>query len=177
MQQAVLSLSMNHEFPRELLHWRTSHPMDYANSRLTWVDETERHFNAGPGPGAPARNAKLSTGGFLLNTFQSVFQVMVFGTDEVTWQSARADVMQLRGRGLRVQLMSIRNDDVLPEGADVPLRDADAHVEKLWGAEGGAVYVLRPDQHVCARWKPNSKARVLNVIDRIFSPATSISNI
>ena len=38
-------------------------------------------------------------------------------------------------------------------GADHTLADADGHLRQRYGvrANGGA-YLLRPDQHVCARW-------------------------
>jgi 3-(3-hydroxy-phenyl)propionate hydroxylase len=38
-------------------------------------------------------------------------------------------------------------------GADTTLTDADGHVRQRYGVQaGGAAYLLRPDQHVCARW-------------------------
>lgn len=173
MQQAVLSLAMNHEFLRGLLHWRTSHPIDYADSPLTWKDATEPGFKGGPGPGAPARNVKLKSGGYLLDVFQPAFQVFVFGSDEAAWKQAHADVMQLRERGMRVRLIAVRMDDVEPKGADAVVDDSDGHAHALWGADGGAVYVLRPDQHVCARWKVGSAATVRGAIERIFNPETT----
>jgi 3-(3-hydroxy-phenyl)propionate hydroxylase len=38
-------------------------------------------------------------------------------------------------------------------GADTTLADADGHLRARYGlpANGGA-YLLRPDQHICARW-------------------------
>lgn len=177
MQQAVLSLAMNHEFPRELLHWRTSHPIDYATSPLSWTDASEASFQGGPRPGAPARNVKLAPDRFLLDAFEPAFNVLVFGSDEPTWQAAQADVAQLRQQGLRVRLLAVRSDGKQPAGADAVLPDPDDHAQALWGAQGGAVYVLRPDQHVCARWKTGSTARVQQVIARIFSPATSAATV
>jgi 3-(3-hydroxy-phenyl)propionate hydroxylase len=39
------------------------------------------------------------------------------------------------------------------EGADLTLPDADGRLRSRYGIEAaGAAYLLRPDQHVCARW-------------------------
>ena len=39
------------------------------------------------------------------------------------------------------------------EGADVCLPDAEGRARTRWGVKtDGAAYLLRPDQHVCARW-------------------------
>lgn len=38
-------------------------------------------------------------------------------------------------------------------GADQTLADADGHLRQRYGVQAdGAAYLLRPDQHVCARW-------------------------
>ncbi|MBS0401365.1 MAG: monooxygenase, partial [Proteobacteria bacterium] len=38
-------------------------------------------------------------------------------------------------------------------GADQVLADADGRCRRRYGVSaGGAAYLLRPDQHVCARW-------------------------
>jgi len=175
MQQAVLSLSLDHEFTRGLLHWRTSHPIDYATSPLTWSDATESRFDAGPRPGAPARNARLDLddprSSHLLEHFEPAFQVLVFGRDEALWEDAREDVQEARRQGLRVRLIAIRSDIAHPAGADAALHDPQGHAQNSWGAGEGAVYVLRPDQHVCARWKAGSPTRVAQVLNHVLSVA------
>ncbi|MDD2924339.1 FAD-dependent monooxygenase [Rhodoferax sp.] len=175
LQQAVLSLSLNHAFTRGLLHWRTSHPIDYASSPLTWVDATESNFAAGPTPGAPARNVQLEPGkpdsAYLLDAFQPAFQVLVFGQNAALWQAAREDVLAARQQGLRVRLMAITVDGTPMADADAVLHDPLGHAQALWGTADGAVYVLRPDQHVCARWSASSGTRVKQVLDHVLSAA------
>jgi 3-(3-hydroxy-phenyl)propionate hydroxylase len=74
---------------------------------------------------------------------------------------------------LAVRLIAVRRDGVVPAGADATLADTDGHAHELWGAQAGAVYVLRPDQHVCARWMAGRPTRVADAIGRIFDPATT----
>jgi 3-(3-hydroxy-phenyl)propionate hydroxylase len=172
MQQAVLSLCLNHAFPRGLLHWRTSHPIDYASSPLSVVDDTESRFDNGPRPGAPARNARLNASGipgaYLLDAFEPAFQVLVFGTHATLWQEAREDVQALCQQGIRVRLLAVRDEASPAPDADAVLHDPQGHASALWGARDGAVYVLRPDQHVCARWKTGSPARVAQVVTQVL---------
>jgi 3-(3-hydroxy-phenyl)propionate hydroxylase len=172
MQQAVLSLCLDHAFPRGLLHWRTSRPIDYADSRLTCPDESESGFDGGPGPGAPVLNVRLGApGAFLLDAFEPAFHVLVFGTDPTLWAAAREDVLAARAGGLRVRLLAVRSDAARPADADAVLQDPGGHAQALWGAGYGAVYVLRPDQHVCARWKAGSAARVRHVLNQALGMA------
>ncbi|MEZ5653441.1 MAG: FAD-dependent monooxygenase [Burkholderiaceae bacterium] len=179
MQQAVLSLALDRPWIRGLLHWRTSHPIDYADSPLTWHDDTEAAFGAGPRPGAPPRNVRRGNDtdpeGFLLDAVQPTFTVLVFGGDEAQWCAALDDARSLRQDGIDVRILAIRRDSVRPAGADDVIADASGHVHACWGADDGAgrgsVYVLRPDQHVAARWKTGSAARVAGVVTRALSSA------
>jgi 3-(3-hydroxy-phenyl)propionate hydroxylase len=174
LQQAILSLSLKHEFTRGLLHWRTSRPIDYADSPLTWVDPTDTQFGAGPTPGAPARNVLVEIGGaagHLLDAFEAGFHVLVFGGDERMWAQAREDVLAARAGGQRVRLIAVRSDRTQPAGADAVVHDPLGHARALWGAEGGAVYLLRPDQHVAGRWKAGSGTRVHDVLQHALGRA------
>lgn len=164
LQQAVLSLALDQEWVRGLLHWRTSHPIDYANSPLTHVDATDPGFQGGPRPGAAPRNARLDPAqpdqGFLLDHFGPAFHVLVFGDDVRLRREAAEDVAALREQGVAVRLLVIAPQAVAVPGADVVLADPNGHVSALWGCTAPSVYVLRPDQHVCARWTHASTTRV-----------------
>lgn len=169
MQQAVLSLSLNHEFTRPLLHWRTSRPIDYNDSPLTWHDASESVFPAGPRPGAPVRNVRLSDAGegtWLLDAFEAGLQVLVFGDDAALWARVQEDVVAARAQGLAVRLLAVRRDAAAVPGADAVLHDEQGHAHALWGVDGGAVYVLRPDHHVLARWTATSNTRLSEVLAR-----------
>ena len=52
-------------------------------------------------------------------------------------------------------------------GADRTLPDANGHCRRRYGvpADGGA-YLLRPDQHVCARWRGFDDALVRAAVAR-----------
>lgn len=168
MRDAVLSLSLKHEFPRGLLHWRTSHPIDYATSPLSRHDD-EADFQAGPGAGAPPRNARVLMRGqpaFLLDAVQPGFNVLVFGNDEALWNAARRDAEEARAQGLNVRLIAVRKDGAHAPGADADVHDREGHAHRLWDARSGAVYVLRPDQHVCARWATGSATRLASVLEQ-----------
>ena len=75
--------------------------------------------------------------------------------DEHCWVVA-ADVQQVvqaaRGRGLPLRVLAIGAAQPVA-GADAHLAVADGRVRLRYGVGGdGAAYLLRPDQHVCARW-------------------------
>jgi hypothetical protein len=50
--------------------------------------------------------------------------------------------------------------------AELTLIDAAGHIARKYAAEPGTVYVLRPDRHVCARWRRADAGRVCAALRR-----------
>ncbi|MDX1779914.1 MAG: FAD-dependent oxidoreductase [Thalassovita sp.] len=131
-RDAVLDLSEQYEFARPLVNsGRLSVPCTYDGSPLN----TEDALPGGPArsrPGSPCPDAPLDEG-FLLNRLGNDFTLMVINTD------APAD---LKESGINVGRLSLYSEDLDP-----------ALAERYLGSAPSAVYLIRPDQHVAARWE------------------------
>jgi 3-(3-hydroxy-phenyl)propionate hydroxylase len=155
LRDAVLSLSLSQEFVRPLYHWRTSRPHEYTHSMLNSRDDDNALFKSGPAHGAPPQNVRLGdTGGegdFLLDHLGGGFDLLYF-TDTDLPEALQQVINAARGTGMPLNVMAVGAAQPV-SGADKYLHDADGHLRARYGilAHGGA-YLLRPDQHVCARW-------------------------
>lgn len=151
LRDAVLSLSLQHAFVRPLYHWRTSRPHAYSQSMLNARDDDDGQFSAGPARGAPPRNVRLAEGDHLLDHLGGGFDLLLFGQSTAVPAPLLQAVADVRARGVALRISAIGAAAVA--GADQCVADADGHVQACYGvpATGGA-YLLRPDQHVCARW-------------------------
>ena len=62
-------------------------------------------------------------------------------------------------------------------GAPAPtievLEDRDGHAARRYDARAGTCYLVRPDQHICARWRAFDMASVVAAIDRATGCATA----
>ena len=151
LRDAVLSLSLQHEFVRPLYHWRTSRPHEYSDSRLNSADDDNALFTAGPAHGAPPRNVRLGEDDFLLDHLGGGFDLLYFSAQAVP-ASIQEVLQNARRKGLAIKLTAIGAIGPLA-GADQTLADADGHVRQRYGVQTpGSAYLLRPDQHICARW-------------------------
>ncbi|HRW72717.1 MAG TPA: FAD-dependent monooxygenase [Ottowia sp.] len=152
LRDAVLSLSRTQAFVRPLYHWRTSRPHEYTHSVLNSPGDDNALFTAGPAHGAPPRNIRLGVGDYLLDHLGGGFDLLYF-TDAAAMPQPLQDVIaQVRAQGVPLRVTAIGAPAPV-QGADQTLADADGHLRQRYGigASGGA-YLLRPDQHVCARW-------------------------
>ena len=150
LRDAVLSLSLTEAFVRPLYHWRTSRPHEYTGSVLNSTGDDNALFESGPANGAPPANVRLGPDDFLLDHVGGGFDLLVFGSAVPAEVQAAVKVWQDKGLKLRVVLIG---QGGRTPGADVCLPDAEGHARTRWGvAADGASYLLRPDQHVCARW-------------------------
>jgi len=160
LRDAVLSLALSEEFVRPLLHWRTSRAHDYAASALNCVGDDDALFEAGPGHGAPCTDLRLGGDAFLLDHLGPAFQLLYFGagpTPEVL-----ACMASFRQRGVPLRLLLVERSGVNGAvEADQILPDSEGRLRQHFGVTvDGAAYLLRPDQHVCARWLTLSADRL-----------------
>ncbi|MBL8390077.1 MAG: FAD-dependent monooxygenase [Hydrogenophaga sp.] len=151
LRDAVLSLSLTQPFVGPLYHWRTSRPHEYGASPLNAVDDDNARFDTGPGHGAPPRNVCLGSDDYLLDHLDHRFTLLV-ATDTPIPADVLAVVDELRARGLSLQVIAVGASQPVP-GADQILPDAEGRLRQRHGLSDGGAYLLRPDQHVCARWR------------------------
>jgi 3-(3-hydroxy-phenyl)propionate hydroxylase len=153
LRDAVLSLSLSQAFVGPLFHWRTSRPHDYAHSALNSADDDNALYATGPANGAPLPNVKLGPNNHLLDHFGPAFWLMHFADAGAVPAALVAAAQAWRAQGVPVQVVALRSAATEAAGADLCLHDPAARVATRYGVrQSGGAYLVRPDQHVCARW-------------------------
>ncbi|MBP7064611.1 FAD-dependent oxidoreductase [Ferrovibrio sp.] len=128
MRDAVLELAGQFGFARRLVNsGRLSLPSHYHDTPLNSPDDPALAVSAPAlAPGAPAQDAPLPEGDWLLRRCQQGgFTLLGFGDAPV---------------------------NPLPQQIAVVTLPAMGQAAERYGAVAGSVYLLRPDQHVAARW-------------------------
>lgn len=140
-RDAVLALARGHEFARPLVNsGRLSVPCTYDGSVLNGPDVAQ--LPADTRPGAPMKDADTGAG-WLLDKLGNSFQLLGLGIDV-------PEVLELDGITVR--------------GLNLPA-SGDLKAQYL-GDAGAAVYLLRPDQHVAARWLGYSETAVREALSQ-----------
>jgi len=152
LRDAVLSLSLSQAFVRPLYHWRTSRPHEYTHSMLNSTGDDNGLFKAGPAHGAPPQNVRLGANDFLLDHLGGGFDLLYFTDTPAIPEALQQTIQAARAHGMPLRVIAVGSPTPVA-GADTTLADADGHLRQRYGvpANGGA-YLLRPDQHICARW-------------------------
>jgi 3-(3-hydroxy-phenyl)propionate hydroxylase len=98
-------------------------------------------------------------GDFLLDHLGGGFDLLYF-TDTDLPEDLQQVIKAARATGMPLNVTAVGAAQPVT-GADQHLPDADGHLRARYGvpAQGGA-YLLRPDQHVCARWLTLDAARL-----------------
>lgn len=144
LRDAVLSLSLTQEFVRPLFHWRTSRPHDYHESPLNALKDDNTQFTAGPAHGMPLQNIRLAENDYLFDHLSAAFHLLYF-TEQTVPEAILQQVEMLQNQGIPLKILTIGNEQ--------DLVDKVGHFARRYAAETGTAYLVRPDQHVCARWK------------------------
>lgn len=134
-RDAVLQLAGKLDFARALVNsGRLSLPCCYAG--ITGDDDTAHRFPDSARPGTPAQDAPIDDG-WLLNSLGGSFTLLFIG-------NAKPEGEQIPDR---VAVVELKASELLRQ--------------RYLGEEASAVYLLRPDQHIAARWAGYSKAAVI----------------
>ncbi|WP_198970534.1 FAD-dependent oxidoreductase [Xylophilus sp. ASV27] len=145
-RDAVLQLARRHPFARGLVNsGRLSQPTVLAGSPLLTPDADR--FAGALQPGAPAVDAPLNGGWLLRSLAHGGFTALVFG--DPASEAAQAGVPLLH----------------------IPQAPGNALAWQRYDAQPGTVYLLRPDQHICARWRRPSAAAVAAARQRALGHA------
>ncbi len=143
-RDAVLDLAEHYEFARPLVNTgRLSVPCTYDESPLNGPDHPD--LPRALRPGAPAIDAPLADGGWLIDRLGNRFQLLAIGTEA-------PDGLQLDG--IAVETLHLSPDE------SVQFR------QRWLGDADRAIYLMRPDQHVAARWRDFDRDAVLAALAR-----------
>jgi 3-(3-hydroxy-phenyl)propionate hydroxylase len=146
LRDATLSLTLSHDFIRPLLHWRTSRPHEYSHSSLNTPDDDNHLFTGGPAKGAVMSNVKLGDQRYLMDLPVKSFCLLYFTHDALIPQALQSLANTWNTKSPELKLVSI--------GKGGTIDDPDEKVWRKYGAtRSGVAYLIRPDQHICARWQ------------------------
>jgi 3-(3-hydroxy-phenyl)propionate hydroxylase len=147
-RDAVLGLAKRHAFARELVNsGRLSLPATLTASPLNTQDLAGDDFGGGPAPGAAAIDAPVlgPSGGWLLGYLDQGFTLFCFGP------AVTAEAIPALGRdAIPCKVVQVGR---APAAGACVIEDTEGLVARRYDARPGTCYLLRPDQHVCARWR------------------------
>ncbi len=158
MRDAALQLAIDHDWAKPFINPRQSAPYDYADSAWVsadqddWSKGAETGLGASAGPGAPLHSVRLAEGDFLTERIGCGFTLFMINCppDPHSSDGPSAD------ESLRTWLSQrkIERRSIAIEGQDA------------------ALFLVRPDGHVCARFKCLDLAALAAAHDRALSCAT-----
>ena len=166
-RDAVLMLAKDHPFARRLVNsGRLSTPATLRDSSLNTADSEP--FAGMLVPGAPMCDAPIRVeerDGWLLRALDVGFNGLLFSDGGRPASTAVRAI-----EALEKDRVPVRTRVVTATGSagtdDRCLEDAGGLLAKRCDARDGTYYLLRPDQHVCARWRTFDIDRVRAAVAR-----------
>lgn len=148
-RDAVLQLAEKHEFARPLVNsGRLSTPTPYLNSSLNTEDCDK--FSGSMKPGTNCADAPIEIDGqnkWLLPLLGGKFTLLLINHD---------DASEVEHNGVTAKPLILGKDFI----------DSKGLVTNRYDGENGAVYLIRPDQHVAARWRRFDEGKIKAAIAR-----------
>jgi 3-(3-hydroxy-phenyl)propionate hydroxylase len=152
LRNAVLELAENEPFARPLINsGRLSTPTPYRHSSLNTPDEFS--FAGVLMPGTNAADAPVTVQGrpgWLLNQLGDGFTLLCFGA---------APAAEVACGAVKARVLTVGRDIV----------DEAGTLTQRYDGEPGTVYLLRPDQHVAARWRAFDADKIAAALRRCLN--------
>ena len=154
-RDTVLDMSRHFPFARTLVNsGRLSKPCTYEETPLSTPDSDA--FKLALRPGSPCTDAPVSGGngsGWLLNHLGGQFNVLLRGEFDAGRITALERLAtQLREMGIRLTILRVDAPGE-PGAHTVHLTDHKGVLAERYDLLTAGVYLIRPDQHVAARWR------------------------
>ncbi len=167
-RDATLALAKDLPFARTLVNsGRLSVPTFYANSPLNTADG--ELFAGRMTPGAPMDDAPIVVDGrpgWLLEQVGGRFHALVFASDPSLLSAPTLAAMHALSEDRIPVDATIVADLPARAGSARVLVDAKGVVSRRYDARDGTTYVIRPDQHVCARFRGFDADKVRRAVQR-----------
>jgi 3-(3-hydroxy-phenyl)propionate hydroxylase len=169
-RDAVLKLSRQHPFARQLANsGRLSVPAVLRDSPLNTADRDS--FEGAMAPGASCVDAPVQAAGqaaWLLQQLGQQFTGVLFcgeqGIDQAT--QAVLDALSAGTIPLKFVVVTRGAAEVAAVAGVRVVRDTEGLASARYDATHGTFYLVRPDQHVCARWRQLDAAAVGQALKR-----------
>ena len=173
-RNAVLELAQDYPFARALVNsGRLSVPSWLVDSPLNTPDSDA--FAGNMVPGAPMDDAPVSGSrtGWLLGAMDTRFQLLYYVEDASQISAAQAQALAaLAHDHIGVQAVMVAKTGAAPHGL-LTLLDTQGTIAQRYDLQPGTCYLLRPDQHVAARWRSFDAARVRAAVARATGNAAA----
>ncbi len=172
-RDAVLALAKHHAFARTLVNsGRLSVPATLHESALNTADADA--FEGPMVPGAAAADAPVlradGRAGWLLRELGDGFTALV--ADDANFDAVVAGLRAGAEGVVPLRIVRVAAVDSSPGASSaVLLADRDGLVTQRYDLRPGTVYLLRPDQHVCARWRKLSAPSLRAALRRALALA------
>ena len=174
LRNAVLTLAREHAFARALVNsGRLSVPAFLTGSPLNTPDTAA--FAGDMVPGAPADDAPVSEQGrpcWLLDRLGDRFQALVYVDDPSALTPAQAEALRSLGaEPIPVEVLLVAPREGTPPAGLRLLVDGKQRYAERYDARAGTVHLLRPDQHVAARWRDIDAGKIRQAVARATANA------
>lgn len=167
-RNAVLQLAAKYPFARALVNsGRLSVPSWLATSSLNTPDGDV--FEGQMIPGAPLADAPIEAAGqpgWLLHQLGNRFQLLHYVDDASTLDEKTALALtQLAQAAIAIEAIIVAPRGQAPSGLKT-LIDTDGCIAQRYDLRPGTTYLVRPDQHVAARWRALDATKIKAALAR-----------